>query len=65
MCRENCESREMRENREGHVKSSKQFEGVVLVGVLRRMSMKILQMEQMARHGNGRPVVLTVNKCSL
>ena len=33
MCHENCESHEMREIREGHVKSSKQFEGVELVGV--------------------------------
>ena len=64
VCRENCESHEMCEIREGHVKSSKQFEGVELVGVPRRLSMKSLRIEQMVRHENGRPVVLTANKCS-
>jgi hypothetical protein len=76
VCRENCESHEMRkmretcgiceirETREGHdVKSSKGFEGVVLVKVL-RLNMKSLRIERMVRYEKGLPIVLTVHKCS-
>jgi hypothetical protein len=64
--RETCEShemREIREIREGHdVKSSKRFEGVVLVRVP-RLNVKNSRIE-MVQHENGLPIVLTVHKCS-
>jgi hypothetical protein len=62
--RESCECHEMREIREGHsVKSSKGFEGVVLVRVP-RLDVKKSRIEQTIQHEDGLPIVLNVHKCN-
>jgi hypothetical protein len=61
VCREICESHQIREGPD--VKSSKGFEGVVLVRIP-RLNVKSLRIEQMDEHVNDLPIVLTVHKCS-